>query len=76
MVAKHGKRLFWTKVKMVDTHLELLDTPFKPNMYGKVTIMTKAINNIGKEQPFAKDIKWNHGGYKYNGIDEVTVEVV
>lgn len=49
---------------------------FKPNTLGKVTIMTKAINNIGEEQPFAKDIKWNHGGYKYNGIDEVTVEVV
>lgn len=50
--------------------------PFKPNTLGKLTIMTKAINNIGEEQPFAKDIKWNHGGYKYNGIDEVTVEVV
>lgn len=49
---------------------------FKPNTLGKVTIMTKAINTIGEEQPFAKDIKWNHGGYKYNGIDEVTVEVV
>jgi sulfoxide reductase catalytic subunit YedY len=50
--------------------------PFKPNTLGKVTIMTKAINNIGEEQPLAKDIKWNHGGYKYNGIDTVTVEVV
>ena len=49
---------------------------FKPTKYGKVTIMSKAINNLGQEQPFAKDIKWNHGGYKYNGIDEVTVEVV
>ena len=49
---------------------------FKPNTCGKVTIMTKAINKIGEEQPFAKDIKWNHGGYKYNGIDEVTVEVI
>jgi len=49
---------------------------FKPNTYGKVTIMTKAINKIGEEQPFAKDVKWNHGGYKYNGIDEVTVEVI
>jgi len=38
--------------------------------------MAKAINKIGQEQPFAKDVKWNHGGYKYNGIDEVTVEVV
>jgi len=49
---------------------------WKPETLGKVTIMAKAINNIGEEQPFAKDIKWNHGGYKYNGIDEVTVEVV
>lgn len=49
---------------------------FKPNTFGKVTIMTKAINKIGQEQPYAKDIGWNHGGYKYNGIDEVTVEVV
>ncbi|MFT7879798.1 MAG: molybdopterin-dependent oxidoreductase [Sulfurimonas sp.] len=49
---------------------------FKPTKYGKVKIMSKAINKLGEEQPFAKDIKWNHGGYKYNGIDEVTVEVV
>ena len=49
---------------------------FKPKKLGKTTIMTKAINNIGEEQPLAKEIKWNHGGYKYNGIDEVTVEVV
>ena len=49
---------------------------YKPMGYGKLTIMSKAINKIGKEQPFAKDIGWNHGGYKYNGIDEVTVEVV
>jgi len=49
---------------------------YKPTKLGKLTFMAKAINNIGEEQPFAKDIKWNHGGYKYNGIDEVTVEVV
>lgn len=49
---------------------------FKPMGYGKLTIMTKAINNIGEEQPMAKEIPWNHGGYKYNGIDEVTVEIV
>jgi sulfoxide reductase catalytic subunit YedY len=49
---------------------------FKPKTLGKITIMTKAINTIGEEQPYAKDVKWNHGGYKYNGIDEVTVEVV
>ena len=49
---------------------------FKPTKLGKLTFMAKAINNIGQEQPFAHEIKWNHGGYKYNGIDEVTVEVV
>jgi len=49
---------------------------YKPSTYGKVKIMAKAINRLGQEQPFAKDIKWNHGGYKYNGIDEVTIEVI
>ena len=49
---------------------------FKPTKYGKLTFMAKAINRLGDEQPFSKDIGWNHGGYKYNGIDEVTVEVV
>ena len=49
---------------------------FKPNAYGDLTIMAKAINKLGKEQPFAKDIEWNHGGYKFNGIDEVKVKVV
>ncbi len=49
---------------------------YKPTKYGKVTFMAKAINRLGDEQPFAKDIGWNHGGYKYNGIDEVTVEVI
>jgi len=50
--------------------------PFKPSKYGELSIMTKAINKLGEEQPFAKDIKWNHGGYKFNGIDEVKVKVV
>jgi sulfoxide reductase catalytic subunit YedY len=49
---------------------------FKPKNSGKLTIMCKASNKKGEEQPFAKDIKWNRGGYKYNGIDEVTVEAV
>ncbi|NOR54993.1 MAG: molybdopterin-dependent oxidoreductase [Sulfurovum sp.] len=49
---------------------------FKPNTLGKTVIMAKAINKLGEEQPLSKDILWNHGGYKYNGIDEVTVEVV
>ena len=49
---------------------------FKPSAYGKQTIMSKAINLAGEEQPLAEDIKWNHGGYKYNGVDAVTIEVV
>jgi sulfite dehydrogenase (cytochrome) subunit A len=49
---------------------------FRPKSKGKITLMAKAINTIGEEQPFAKDIQWNHGGYKYNGIDSVTITVV
>jgi len=48
----------------------------RPMQKGSLTIMAKAINNKGEEQPFAKDIAWNHGGYKYNGIDSVTVNVI
>jgi len=48
----------------------------KPKQKGKLTIMAKAINTLGEEQPFAKEILWNHGGYKYNGIDSVTIKVV
>ena len=48
----------------------------KPTKHGKLTFMAKAVNVLGEEQPFDKDIGWNHGGYKYNGIDTVTVEVV
>ncbi len=49
---------------------------FKPTEYGKVSIMAKAVNRLGEEQPLAKNVPWNHGGYMYNGIDVVTVEVV
>lgn len=48
----------------------------KPMHKCKLTIMAKAINNKGEEQPFAHEIAWNHGGYKYNGIDSVTVSVL
>ena len=49
---------------------------FKPQKHGKQTIMSKAISLDCREQPLASQIKWNHGGYKYNGVDVVTVEVV
>jgi sulfoxide reductase catalytic subunit YedY len=49
---------------------------FKPKNSGLLTIMCRARNEKGEVQPFTKDIQWNRGGYKYNGIDEVTIEVV
>ena len=80
MVSVDGGKT-WSKALLDDGKLgryayRAFRYPFKPSTLGKITIMTKAINKIGQEQPLAKDIKWNHGGYKYNGIDEVTVEVV
>jgi len=47
-----------------------------PIKKGKLTIMAKAINNRGEAQPFAKDILWNHGGYRFNGIDTLSVDIV
>jgi len=49
---------------------------FRVMKKGKFTIMAKAINNLDEAQPFANEIEWNHGGYKYNGIDSVTIEVL
>jgi sulfoxide reductase catalytic subunit YedY len=49
---------------------------FRPKNSGRVTLMAKAVNTLGQEQPFAKEIQWNHGGYKYNAIDSVTIEVI
>jgi len=43
---------------------------------GKLTIMAKAVNNRGEAQPYAKDIQWNHGGYRFNGIDTLHVDIV
>jgi len=49
---------------------------FKPQHSGQQNILCRASNKKGEVQPFAKDIIWNRGGYKYNGIDEVSVEVL
>ena len=43
---------------------------------GKLTIMAKATNNKGETQPFDAQIGWNHGGYAYNGIDTISVEIL
>ena len=49
---------------------------FTPKEPGSLNILSRATNIKGEVQPFTHDVKWNHGGYKFNGIDEVTVEVV
>ncbi len=49
---------------------------FNPGKYGEQKIMARATNLAGEVQPLAEEIGWNHGGYKYNGIDTVTIEVV
>ena len=49
---------------------------FTPTQSGTLTLLSKATNTKGETQPFAHEVKWNRGGYKYNGIDKVTVEVV
>jgi len=49
---------------------------FKPQHSSQQNILCRASNKKGEVQPFAKDIIWNRGGYKYNGIDEVSVEVL
>ena len=49
---------------------------FNPGKYGEQKIMARATNLAGEVQPLAEEIGWNHGGYKYNGIDPVTIEVV
>jgi len=49
---------------------------YKPTQLGKVKFMAKAINVLGDEQPLPHEMLWNHGGYKYNGIDDVEIEVI
>jgi len=48
---------------------------FKPMKKGVVTIMARATNRAGETQPYAHEIAWNHGGYKYNGIDSITITI-
>jgi sulfoxide reductase catalytic subunit YedY len=71
----------WTEAKLDDGTqgkyaYRSFSYAFTPKQSGKLTILSKATNEKGEIQPFSKEIQWNHGGYKYNGIDEVTVEVL
>ncbi len=47
---------------------------YKPKKKGKLTIMSRAINNDGQMQPF--EIGWNPGGYKWNVVDKVQINIV
>ena len=49
---------------------------FRPNKKGKLSIMAKAIDHLGQEQPLAQDVPWDRGGYMFNGIDMVTIKIV
>ncbi|MBU0632250.1 molybdopterin-dependent oxidoreductase [bacterium] len=49
---------------------------FRPNEKGNLSIMAKAIDHLGQEQPLAKDVPWDRGGYMFNGIDIVTIKIV
>ncbi len=47
---------------------------YRPQKKGKLTIMSRAINNDGHMQPF--EIGWNPGGYKWNVVDQVQINIV
>ena len=49
---------------------------FVPQRKGPLVVMARAFNRLGEAQPFPEAIRWNHGGYKYNGIDAVAGDVV
>ena len=71
----------WSEAKLDDGKqgsyaYRTFSLPVTPAQSGKLTVMSRATNTKGETQPFAHDVKWNRGGYKFNGIDEVTVEVV
>ena len=71
----------WTEAKLDDGKqgrfaYRSFSYTLKPQQGGPLTIMCRATNSKGETQPFAKEIKWNRGGYCYNGIDTVTVEVL
>jgi sulfoxide reductase catalytic subunit YedY len=79
-ISTDGGRM-WTEAKLDDGKqgrfaYRSFSYTLKPQQGGPLTIMCRATNSKGETQPFAKEIKWNRGGYCYNGIDTVTVEVL
>ena len=47
---------------------------FKPEKKGSLEILSRAVNHNGEMQPFK--IGWNPGGYKWNVVDKVKVEII
>lgn len=49
---------------------------WEPKTKGTHSIMVRAINRIGNIQPLPNEIGWNAGGYQYNAVDVVNVQIV
>jgi len=49
---------------------------FVPEQKGKLILMSQAVNTAGEMQPMPEAVRWNHGGYKYNGVDRIAIDVV
>ncbi len=47
---------------------------FRPTKKGSYKVMVKAVNKNNETQPY--EVKWNKGGYMWNGIDSITINVV
>ncbi|MDM7274416.1 molybdopterin-dependent oxidoreductase [Sulfurihydrogenibium azorense] len=47
---------------------------FRPTTKGEVKVMVRAINKNGETQPI--EAGWNPGGYMWNGIDTIKINVV
>jgi hypothetical protein len=47
--------------------------PWKASAKGPYTIAARATDSSGRVQPGATS--WNHGGYLWNGIDQVHCEI-
>ncbi|WP_245535157.1 molybdopterin-dependent oxidoreductase [Sulfuricurvum kujiense] len=70
----------WSAAKLGEDHGKFAFRPWsyewEPKTKGEYTIMVRAINRIGNIQPMPHEIGWNAGGYQYNAVDSVSVQIV
>lgn len=43
---------------------------------GPLTLLSRAINRLGETQPLAQNMDWNPGGYQWNAVDSVVIQIV